>query len=150
MKKRRLKKTPARSKTDSFNAALAESGLCVPLPKLETIPNRFSGYVIRVEIPEYTAVCPKTQLPDFGTILIDYEPAKHIVELKSLKMYVLAYRNIGIFYENAVNRILRDFVAACRPVWCRVKGRFSSRGGISSKVTAVYGKIPTELNHEFF
>jgi len=76
------------------------------LPEIETFPNQFPDYEITIEIPEYTSVCPKTGLPDFGLITISYIPDKKVIELKSLKMYILAYRNLGIFYENAVNRIL--------------------------------------------
>ena len=89
-----------------------------------------------MEIPEYTAICPKTGLPDFGHLTIRYVPDERCLELKSLKLYVVAYRNVGIFYENAVNRILRDCAAACRPKSMTVTGRFSSRGGISSVVEA--------------
>ncbi|HVZ81675.1 MAG TPA: preQ(1) synthase [bacterium] len=110
------------------------------LPSIETFPNHFPAYTIRIEIPEYTAVCPKTGLPDFGTIILEYEPVKHVLELKSLKSYILAYRNVGIFYENAVNRMLRDFTAAARPKWCKVTGQFATRGGMHSTITAVHGK----------
>jgi 7-cyano-7-deazaguanine reductase len=123
-----------------YNESHAKSGLSVKLPAIETFPNQFSGYTIRIEIPEYTAVCPKTGLPDFGTIILEYVPVKKVLELKSLKGYVLAYRNIGIFYENAVNRMLKDFVAAAKPKWCRVTGQFATRGGMHSTVTAEFGK----------
>ena len=116
----------------------AESGLAVPLPSLETWPNQFPGYEITIEIPEYTAICPKTGLPDFGTITIRYMPQKACVELKSLKRYIHAYRNVGIFYENAVNRILRDLVNACKPAWAVVTGTFTARGGLSSTIRAQY------------
>jgi 7-cyano-7-deazaguanine reductase len=89
-------------------------------------------------MPEFTSICPKTGLPDFGTVTIRYQPDKLCLELKSLKGYFQAYRNLGIFYENAVNRILEDCVAACRPKRMTVTGRFSSRGGISSVVEARY------------
>jgi len=118
----------------------AVSGLQAKLPAIETWPNQFPGYDITIVIPEYTAICPKTGLPDFGTITIQYEPQDRCLELKSLKMYMVAYRNLGIFYENAVNKILRDLVKAAKPVWCVVKGEFSSRGGIHSVVEASYGK----------
>lgn len=114
----------------------ARAGLDVDLPPIETWPNQFPDYEILVEIPEYTAICPKTGLPDFGHLTIRYVPDEHCLELKSLKLYVVAYRNVGIFYENAVNRILRDCAAACRPKSMTVTGRFSSRGGISSVVEA--------------
>jgi 7-cyano-7-deazaguanine reductase len=114
----------------------ARAGLDVELPPIEIWPNQFPDYEIVVEIPEYTAICPKTGLPDFGHLTIRYVPDERCLELKSLKLYVVAYRNVGIFYENAVNRILRDCAAACRPKRMIVTGRFSSRGGISSVVEA--------------
>jgi 7-cyano-7-deazaguanine reductase len=112
----------------------AKAGIQAKLPGLETWPNQFPGYVIRTRYPEYTSMCPKTGLPDYGTITIEYEPRRHCLELKALKHYLLAYRNIGIFYENAVNRILRDIVAATNPVWCSVKGEFTPRGGLTTTV----------------
>jgi 7-cyano-7-deazaguanine reductase len=125
-----------------YNEEHAKSGLKTRLPRLETFPNQFPKYTIRIEIPEYTAICPKTGLPDFGTIVIEYEPVKRVLELKSLKEYILAYRNVGIFYENAVNRMLRDFVAASQPRWFKVTGRFATRGGMHSTITCVHGKAP--------
>ncbi len=116
------------------------AGLKEKLPKLEVLPNQFSGYKITIIIPEYTSLCPRTNLPDAGTITIEYEPDRYFVELKSLKYYILGYRNLGIFYENAVNRILRDFVKAVKPVWAVVKGEFRPRGGIISTVEAKYRK----------
>jgi 7-cyano-7-deazaguanine reductase len=116
----------------------AQSGLDARLPEIETWTNQFKDYEITIEIPEYTAICPKTGLPDFGTIRITYLPDKRCLELKSLKMYIHAYRNVGIFYENAVNRILKDLVAACRPVRARVTGEFSARGGLQSTIEATY------------
>lgn len=118
----------------------ALAGLKQKLPKLEVLPNQFKGYNITIVIPEYTSLCPRTGLPDAGTITIDYEPDKSFVELKSLKLYILGYRNVGIFYENAVNRILKDFVKAVKPCWARVRGEFNPRGGISSMVEAHFGK----------
>ncbi len=114
----------------------ARAGIEAKLPKLETWPNQFPGYTIRTRYPEYTSVCPKTGLPDYGTITIEYEPRKSCLELKSLKMYLLAYRNLGIFYENAVNRILADVVGATRPAWCVVRGEFTARGGLNTTVEA--------------
>ena len=89
-------------------------------------------------IPEFTSVCPKTGLPDFGRLTLRYVPDKKCLELKSLKMYLLAYRNLGIFYENVVNRFLRDVVAAAKPVCATVTGEFTPRGGLHSKVTATW------------
>ncbi len=104
------------------------------VPRLDAWPNQFPGYRIVMRYPEYTSVCPKTGLPDFGTITIEYEPKKSCLELKALKMYLLAYRDLGIFYENAVNRILRDVVDAIQPVWCVVRGEFTPRGGMTTTV----------------
>ena len=116
----------------------AESGINANLPEIETWANQYKNYEIMIEVPEYTAICPKTGLPDFGTIRISYRPDKRCVELKSLKMYIHAYRNLGIFYENAVNRILKDLVDACRPVHARVTGDFTARGGLRSIIEAIY------------
>ena len=114
----------------------AAAGLDAPLPAIECWPNQFKSYEIEIEIPEFTSVCPKTGLPDFGVVTIQYQPDEFCVELNSLKNYLLAYRNLGIFYENVINRVLKDFVAACRPVWAEVRGEFTPRGGINSRVTA--------------
>src|ERR1700681_4373225 len=114
----------------------ARAGIKTRLPRLDAWPNQFPGYRIVTRFPEYTSVCPKTGMPDYGTIIIQYEPRKFCLELKALKMYLLAYRNLGIFYENAVNRMLRDIVAAIGPVRCRVTGEFSPRGGLTTSVEA--------------
>ena len=110
-----------------YTAKHARAGIDAKLPKLDTWPNHFSGYEITIRFPEYTSVCPKTGLPDYGTITI---------QQKALKLYLLAYRDLGIFNENAVNRILRDVTAAVRPVWCRVNGEFTPRGGLFTTVGA--------------
>ncbi len=114
----------------------ARAGIDAKLPELETWPNQFSGYVITTRFPEYSSVCPKTGLPDYGTITIQYMPKKECLELKALKMYLLAYRDLGIFYENAVNKILNDIVEAVRPEWCVVRGEFTPRGGLTTTVFA--------------
>lgn len=116
----------------------AKSGLKEKLPPIDTFPNQFPDYEIKIEIPEFTSICPITGLPDFGNIVIRYVPKEQCLELKSLKMYILAYRNLGIFYENAVNRILEDIVKACRPVSTSVTGEFNPRGGMKSIVEAHY------------
>jgi len=116
----------------------AKAGLKAKLPRIDTFANQFPGYEIRIEVPEFTSVCPKTGLPDFGTLTIVYEPKTRVLELKSLKEHLLAYRNLGIFYENVVNRVLDDVVAACRPVRAAVKGEFNPRGGLLSTVEARY------------
>ncbi|MFQ6069775.1 MAG: preQ(1) synthase [Candidatus Aminicenantales bacterium] len=116
----------------------ARAGLKEKLSSIETFPNQYRDYEITIEIPEFTSVCPKTGLPDFGKIVIRYVPGEYCLELKSLKMYILGYRNLGIFYENAVNRILEDVVRACRPKRAVVRGEFNPRGGIKSIVEACY------------
>lgn len=121
-----------RAYTDEHAAA----GIKDPLPEIETWPNQFPDYEIEIDTPEFTSVCPKTGLPDFGKILLRYTPDKRCLELKSYKMYLLAYRNIGIFQENATNRILRDVVKACNPIRATVIGDFSPRGGLGTVVTA--------------
>jgi 7-cyano-7-deazaguanine reductase len=121
----------------------ARAGLKEKLPRLDVIANQFKGYKISVIIPEYSSLCPRTGMPDVGTITIEYEPDAYFVELKSLKYYILGYRNLGIFYENAVNRILRDFVKAVKPRWVRVRGEFRPRGGINTVVEARHGRVPS-------
>jgi len=125
----------------------SRAGLDAKLPEIECFPNSFRDYEITISIPEYTSICPKTGLPDFGTITIQYVPNKLCLELKSLKMYILKYRNLGIFYENAVNRILDDVVSSCKPKKARVIGDFSSRGGISSRIEAVFPRTPKSNIH---
>lgn len=114
----------------------AAAGIDFAFPKIETWANQFPGYEIAIDDPEFTSVCPKTGLPDFGHIIIRYMPRKSCLELKSLKEYLFCYRNLGIFQENAVNRILEDVVRACSPVWAEVKGDFRPRGGISTLIIA--------------
>ena len=108
--------------------------------KLEAFPNRYPkrDYTITINCPEFTSVCPKTGLPDFGTIIIEYIPKKLCIELKSLKYYLLKYRNQGIFYEYAVNKILDDLVKLLRPKTMIITGNFTPRGGISTSVVARY------------
>jgi 7-cyano-7-deazaguanine reductase len=114
----------------------AAAGLKAPLPEIETWPNQYPDYEIEIVTPEFTSVCPKTGLPDFGKIVLRYVPDKRCLELKSFKMYLLEYRGLGIFQENAVNRILRDVVKAAQPKMATVIGDFSPRGGLGTIVTA--------------
>lgn len=116
----------------------ARAGLEAPLPDIECWENQYPGYEIEIQTPEFTSVCPRTGLPDHGTITIRYVPDKLCLELKSLKMYWLAYRNLGIFQENLVNRMLADMVRACRPIRATITGDFTPRGGVYSKITATY------------
>ncbi|MCX5794694.1 MAG: preQ(1) synthase [Elusimicrobia bacterium] len=122
-----------------YQPELALAGADSPLPPIETWPNQNRGYEIRIEHPEFTSVCPKTKLPDFGTLWLSYEPARLCIELKSFKYYLLGYRSMGIFYENAVNRILKDIVKATKPVWAELEGSFTTRGGMRSVIVARYG-----------
>jgi len=93
---------------------------------------------IEIEQPEFTSVCPMTGLPDFGCIIISYTPDKKIIELKSLKYYLLQYRNVGIFYEHVVNRIMDDLVEILKPKRMEITGEFTARGGITTRAVAAY------------
>jgi 7-cyano-7-deazaguanine reductase len=108
--------------------------------QLETFPNPSPGrdYTIAIVCPEFTSLCPKTSQPDFGTITFTYVPDKLCVELKSLKLYLQRFRNQGIFYESAVNRLLDDFVKASKPRRCTIVGAFTPRGGITTTVTCSF------------
>jgi 7-cyano-7-deazaguanine reductase len=123
----------------------AEAGLGHEFPEIETWPSQFATYKIVIDIPEFTSVCPKTGLPDFGVIEIHYIPDSLCLELKSLKEYMFVFRNLGIFQENIVNRVLRDIVSASHPKWAMVRGVFRARGGIGTTVEASYHK-----EHGFF
>lgn len=107
---------------------------------LETFPNPRPerDYEIAIRCPEFTSVCPKTGLPDFGEIRVTYVPAERCLELKALKYYLIEFRDRGIFYETVTNQILDDLVGACRPRRMTVVGDFSVRGGIKTAVTSTY------------
>ena len=127
----------------------ARAGVGAALPEIETWPNQYAGYEIEIVMPEFTSVCPKTGLPDFGRIALRYVPGNRCLELKSYKMYLLAYRNLGIFQENAVNRVRRDVVKAANPVTATVVGDFTPRGGVSSVILPKSGRPvlgQTEVN----
>ncbi|HXS13244.1 MAG TPA: preQ(1) synthase [Acidobacteriaceae bacterium] len=124
--------------TTGYTDDHAKAGLDIEFPAIETWRNQFAKYEILIDDPEFTSVCPKTGLPDFGTLLIRYMPKEKCLELKSLKEYLFTYRNLGIFQENIVNQVLDDVVKATDPVWAEVKGDFRPRGGISTIVTARY------------
>ncbi|MFA6320484.1 MAG: preQ(1) synthase [Candidatus Omnitrophota bacterium] len=111
-------------------------------PVIETWKNQYPDrdYVITIDIPEFTCICPKTGLPDFATIVIRYIPDILCVELKSLKYYTIFYRNIGIFNENVINKMLDDLVRSCKPRWMELVGEFNARGGIKTTVRAEYKK----------
>ncbi|MDX1961048.1 MAG: preQ(1) synthase [Leptospiraceae bacterium] len=111
-------------------------------PIIETFKNEYQGrdYLVNFEIPEFTAICPKTGLPDFGTIYISYKPNLKCIELKSLKEYMMFFRNIGIFHENVVNKIMEDFIKACDPNYVKVLGDYNVRGGVKTTVEREYHK----------
>ena len=127
-------------KTPRYTEDHAKAGLDATFPEIETWPNQFPGYEIVIDDPEFTSVCPKTGLPDFGVITIRYTPNKLCLELKSLKEYLQSYRNLGIFQENVVNRVLRDVVKAAKPKSATVVGDFAPRGGIGTIVTASWSR----------
>jgi 7-cyano-7-deazaguanine reductase len=129
---------PPKSNQPEYTTEHARGGIRTELPSIETWENQYRGYEITITIPEFTCICPRTKLPDFGTITIHYVPDKLCLELKSLKYYILAFRNLGIFNENAVNRILDDVVRACKPQRAVVKGEFCARGGMRTTVEARY------------
>jgi 7-cyano-7-deazaguanine reductase len=126
----------------NYTAEHARAGIQTKLPALETWPNQFPGYVITTRFPEYSSVCPKTGLPDFGTITIQYVPKKDCIELKSLKMYLLAYRDLGIFYENAVNGP-HDIKCFSRHRWSPVA---NPRGALSISILALWSALSSRLS----
>lgn len=123
--------------TTGYTDDHAAAGTKVTLPDLETWPSQYGDdYEVAITIPEFTSICPKTGLPDFATLVVTYVPDAHCVELKSFKEYLLGYRNLGIFNENVVNRVLADLVAATHPRRMTVRGVFTPRGGIQTTVEA--------------
>lgn len=109
-------------------------------PRIEAWKNEYPDriYTVHLEIPEFTCICPKTGLPDFAVLRLEYSPDKYCVELKSFKLYTISYRNLGIFHEHVINKILDDFVNACRPRRARITGEFNTRGGIKTTVMREY------------
>jgi len=134
------------NKTSSSYEGLQNNIRRLKTPAVETWKNRYPerNYVIKIDIPEFTCICPKTRLPDFAAIVIRYIPDKSCIELKALKYYTFFYRNIGIFNEHVVNKMLDDLVACCKPRWMEIVGEFNARGGIKTTVNAEYGKRPCE------
>jgi 7-cyano-7-deazaguanine reductase len=129
-----------RRESKSSYEALQEHVRFLKTPAIEVWENKYPDreYSVHLDIPECTCICPKTGLPDFVAIHVTYSPDKTCVELKSLKMYIVAFRDVGIFHEHLVNKILDDFVKACKPRWARVEGAVNPRGGITATVTAEY------------
>jgi len=112
------------------------------LPNIEVWENMYADkdYWVQMEVPEFTCICPKTGLPDFATFSISYRPQKYCLELKSFKYYINAYRDVGIFHEHVVNKMLEDLVKACSPKQMVIEGEFNLRGGIKTSVSAEYRK----------
>ena len=129
----------AMAKTSQYQAFIKKPAK-LQLPELEVVENAYAGrdYVVSFEIPEFTCVCPKTGLPDFAVIRIDYVPGKFLVELKALKYYITGYRNLGVFHESVANRILDDLVKAAKPKRAKLEADFNVRGGIHTVVEASY------------
>ncbi len=111
-------------------------------PPIEVWRNKYSDrdYLVRVETDEFTCICPKTGLPDFAAIRIKYVPDRWCVELKSFKLYLVSFRDVGIFHEHATNRILDDFVKACKPRYAALEMEYKTRGGIKTTTNAEYTK----------
>ncbi|OGX45933.1 MAG: NADPH-dependent 7-cyano-7-deazaguanine reductase QueF [Omnitrophica WOR_2 bacterium RIFCSPLOWO2_12_FULL_51_8] len=132
---------PANRRRLSYEG-LQEEVRRIQTPEIEVWENEYPDkiYTVNLELPEFTCICPKTGLPDFAVINIEYSPRKYCVELKSFKMYAIFFRGIGIFHEHLVNKMLDDFVAACRPRWAKIKAVFNSRGGIVTTVSRDYGR----------
>ncbi len=109
-------------------------------PKIDVWKNKYfdKEYIVNLDVPEFTCICPKTGLPDFACIKIEYSPDKYCIELKSFKMYTIFFRNIGIFHEHLINKMLGDLVNACSPRFMKITGIFNPRGGITTTVTAEY------------
>ena len=112
-------------------------------PKIEVWENQYFDkiYTINLDIPEFTCICPKTGLPDFAVIKIEYSPQRYCIELKSFKMYTIFWRNIGIFHEHLTNKMLEDFVSAAKPRWVKISAQFNLRGGIATTVTREYKSV---------
>jgi len=123
-------------KASRYTPEHAKAGLDHTFPEIDTWPNQFPGYEVVIDDPEFTSVCPKTGLPDFGVITLRYMPGQQCLELKSYKEYLQSYRNLGMFQENVVNQVLEDVVRWAKPVWAEVKGDFRPRGGISTVIVA--------------
>ncbi|MDP2208138.1 MAG: preQ(1) synthase [Bacteroidota bacterium] len=113
---------------------------------LDTFPYEYPGrdLTINIDTDEFTAVCPFSGLPDFAVIKINYIPDKLCIELRSLKYYLMSYRNVGIYQEHAVNRILEDMVASCKPKWMQVIADYKVRGGVHTVTSVEYNKKKTE------
>lgn len=129
-------------KKKSSYEGLQEKVRAIKTPEIEIWKNQFPDrdYTIILDVPEFTCICPKTGLPDFAQIKIEYSPDRYCIELKSFKMYTIFWRDVGIFHENVINRMMEDFVKACEPKSVKIAGVFNPRGGITTTVIREYAK----------
>ena len=128
------------AKKKSSYEGLQENIRRLKTPKIEVWQNKYSDrdYSVRIETGEFTCICPKTGLPDFAAIRIEYIPDKWCIELKSFKLYLVSFRNVGIFHEHVTNKILDDLVKACKPRYIKLEMEYNSRGGIKTTTNAEY------------
>lgn len=135
-----IKNQESKIKNKSKYENLQENIRNLKTPEIEVFANKYSDkdYVINLEVFEFTCICPKTGLPDFATINIQYIPDRVCVELKSFKLYLVFYRNVGIFHENLTNKVLDDFIKAVKPRWAKIETKFNARGGINTSVSREY------------
>ncbi|MCP4649107.1 MAG: NADPH-dependent 7-cyano-7-deazaguanine reductase QueF [PVC group bacterium] len=131
-----------KKKTNSDYEGLQKSIRKLKTPEIEVWENQYcdKDYWIEMDVPEFTCICPKTGLPDFAIINIDYRPNKYCIELKSFKYYINSYRSVGVFHEHVINKILEDFIKASKPRQVVITGEFNLRGGIKTTVCAEYKK----------
>lgn len=129
----------AKRKISSYDM-LQEDIRALKIPKIEVWRNKYSDrdYIVKIETGEFTCICPKTGLPDFAQIKIEYIPDKYCLELKSFKLYLVSFRNIGIFHEHVTNRILDDLVGACDPRYMKIEMEYNLRGGIKTRTQSEY------------
>ena len=136
------KKVKLKRQKNSSYEGLQENVRILKTPKIEVWKNQYPDkvYSIRLEVPEFTCICPKTGLPDFAVITIEYSPRQYCIELKSFKMYTIFFRNVGIFHEHLINKMVDDFVKVSSPRWVKITGVFNPRGGITTTVVREYKK----------
>ncbi len=134
-------------KNKSSYEGLQKNIRALKTPKIAVWKNQYPDkiYTICLDIPEFTCICPKTGLPDFANIKIEYIPQDYCIELKSFKMYTIFYRNLGIFHEHVINKMLDDFVRASNPRWVRITGIFNPRGGITTTVIREYKENENDI-----
>ncbi len=144
-----MKSQKSKVKSQNYNSKLKKKAISayeglqedvrgLKTPRIEVWENQYPDkeYAVSLDVPEFTCICPKTGLPDFAAIKIEYSPDKYCIELKSFKLYTIFYRQLGIFHEHLINKLLEDFVSACKPRWVKISGIFNPRGGITTSVFA--------------